>query len=211
MGLEGIVWKLYDASTWFMRMIYLNILWIAFTLLGLVVFGFFPATVSMFSITRKWIRGEKDFPMFKTFLSSYKVSFIQINIIGSLLTILGIVLYIDLRFFQTTGSLILSLFNYLIIFAFFIYFVVFLYIFPMYVHFKLKTFAYMKHALIIVLGKPIHSIMMVVGSFLIYTMMSMLPVMLIFVGGSLLSLVLMWIAMRSFPKHEMEVGEVEWN
>lgn len=211
MGFEEIVWKLYEVLSWITKFIYLNILWIIFSLLGIVFLGFFPATATMFGITRKWLLGEKDIPIFKTFLKLYKTNFIESNIIGSLLLIFGAILYIDLRFFQTTDSILLSFFNFFIIFAFFIYFVVVLYIFPVYVHYKLKIFEYIKHSIIIVIGKPLHSIMMIVGSYLVYMITSMLPVLSIFLGGSLLSFILMWVAMMSFPKNEIEVGEAEWN
>ncbi len=117
MGFEEIIWKLYEALGWITKFIYLNILWIIFSLLGIVVLGFFPATATMFGITRKWLLGEKDIPIFKTFFFLYKTNFIESNIIGSLLLIFGAILYIDLRFFQTTDSILLSFFNYFIIFA----------------------------------------------------------------------------------------------
>ncbi|MFD2044907.1 YesL family protein [Ornithinibacillus salinisoli] len=209
MGFEGIVWKLYDLSNWIMKMILLNILWIVFSIIGLVIFGFFPATAAMFAVTRKWVLGETDIPVYKTFVKTYKSSFTQMNLIGGILSILGLFLYIDLRFFQTTEYILLSFLSFFIIFAMFIYFAVVLYIFPMYVHFECKTLEYLKRSIIIVLGKPIHTIMMIVGSYLVYVVISMIPVLVVFISGSLLSLVLMWIAMKSFPRYEIKVGEIE--
>lgn len=207
--MEGIVWKLYDISNWIMKMIYLNVIWIGFSLLGLVVFGFFPATQAMFAVTRKWVLGEKDIPVFKTFWQSYKNSFLQMNIIGYVLSLAGLILYIDLQFFQTSEHILFSFLAFFVIIAFFIFFAVLLYIFPIYVHFRFKTFEYLKKSLFIVLGKPLSTIMMIVGSYLLYAVLSMLPVLLIFVSGSLVSLVLMWIAMKSFPRYELKVSGAE--
>ncbi|MBO1911160.1 DUF624 domain-containing protein, partial [Microvirga sp. 3-52] len=49
------------------ELIYINILWILFTILGLGIFGIFPATVSMFTIVRKIIVKEEKFKIFNTF------------------------------------------------------------------------------------------------------------------------------------------------
>ncbi|MBS4207915.1 DUF624 domain-containing protein [Bacillus sp. FJAT-50079] len=209
MSLEGIVWKLYEISNWLMKLILLNSLWLLFSLLGIVIFGFFPATSAMFAVTRKWILGDTDIPIFKTFWNTYRSSFLQSNILGSLLLLLGLVLYVDLRFFQSSEHIILSLLNFFIIFAFIIYFAVVLYIFPIYVHFKCRTMEYIKRSIIIVLGKPLHSIMMVVGSYIVYIVISMVPVLFIFISGSLASLLLMWIAMKAFARYDVKVGEVD--
>ncbi|SHG46950.1 YesL family protein [Ornithinibacillus halophilus] len=204
--IEGMVWKLYDISNWIMRMMFLNLLWISFSLLGLVLFGFFPATAAMFSVTRKWVLGDKEIPVFKTFWKSYKEGFIQMNIIGSVLTLIGLILYVDLRFFQAADHVLVSFLAFFVIFALFIFFAVLLYIFPMYVHYKFKTFEYIKKSLVIVIGKPLNAIMMIVGSYLLYVVISMMPVLLLFASGSLASFVLMWIAMRSFPRYEIKVS-----
>lgn len=206
MGFEAIVWRVYGIANWIMKFMYLNLLWIVFSLAGLVVFGIFPSTAAMFSVTRKWVLGDADIPVFQTFWKNYEKSFIQMNIIGYVLTILGIVLYIDLRFFQQSGKFLFSVLAFFIIFGMFNFFAVILYIFPMYVHYEFKTFEYIKKAFVIVLGKPLNTIMMIVGSYLMYVFISMLPVLLIFVSGSLLSFVLMWIAMRAFPRYEIKAS-----
>ena len=209
MGLDGIVWKLYDISTWLMRLIYLNVLWLLFSILGLVVLGFFPATAAMFSINRKWTLGEKDIPIFKSFWETFKESFVQVNLVGYMLVILGYFLYVDLRFFQGTEQFFISLFSYVIIFSLFIYFCVILYIFPVYVHYQYKTMEYIKYSIVVAMGKPIYTIMMVVGSFLVYLVITVVPVLFLFFGGSLLSMVLTKIAMKSFPKQEIKRGDFQ--
>ena len=52
---------------WVLKFFYANLLWFVFTMLGLGVFGFMPATTALFSVTRKWIMGKTDIPIFKTF------------------------------------------------------------------------------------------------------------------------------------------------
>lgn len=204
---EGFVWKTYDVFGWIMRLIYLNLLWLLFTVVGLIALGIFPATAAMFAVTRKWIQGETDVPIFTTFLESFKSSFIQINLVGYCLLLLGLFLYVDLRFFQSSQQILLSLLTFFILFAFLVYFTVLLYIFPVFVHFKFKTLEYIKYSFIIAVGRPLQTITMIVGSFLVYLVLSIIPVLLLFLSGSLLSIVLMWIAIKSFPKEEIGEGD----
>src|SRR5690625_3670329 len=128
--LDSIVWKMYDISYWLMKMIYLNLLWMGFSLIGLLFLGFFPATAAMFAVTRKWVLGEKEIPVFKIFWKNYKTGFVQTNIIGYVSVVAGLILYIDLQFFRASNHLLLSVLAFLIIFALIIYFAVVLYIFP---------------------------------------------------------------------------------
>lgn len=79
MELNGFVGVLYRTSEWIMRLVYLNLLWIAFSLLGIVLFGFFPATAAMFSVVRKWIMGETDVRVFKEFWQTYRKEFWKSN------------------------------------------------------------------------------------------------------------------------------------
>ena len=48
---------------------------VCFTMLGIGVFGFMPATTALFSVTRKWIMGKTDIPIFKTFWQAYRGEF----------------------------------------------------------------------------------------------------------------------------------------
>lgn len=58
MELTGWRGTLYRYMDWGMRLAYINILWLGGIILGLGVVGFFPATVAMLSVIRKWSYGE---------------------------------------------------------------------------------------------------------------------------------------------------------
>src|SRR5690348_5869169 len=103
MKLNGNLYKYCD---WIMKFGYLNLLWVLFTLTGLVIFGFVPATISLFTITRAWIRGNTDIPIWSTFLKVYKSEFVKSNKVGLVYLLGGYVLYIDERFLVLSpGSL----------------------------------------------------------------------------------------------------------
>ena len=82
MAIDGFLRKIYDISAWITRLMYVNLLWILFMLAGLIVMGVFPSTTAMFSVTRKWILGETDTPVFHTFWKAYKQNFLQSNLVG---------------------------------------------------------------------------------------------------------------------------------
>ena len=203
MGIDGLVWKLYHMSEAITKVMYINMLWIGFTLAGLGIFGLFPATAAMFAVTRKWMLGEKAIPVFRTFWDTYKADFFQINILGYSFVLLGMILYVDLRFFQTSDLFILQAVSFLFFAFLLIYFLILLYFFPVFVHFQYKTFEYIKYTLILAIGRPVQSIMMIAGCILVLFILRMFPALILFAGGGLMSVVLMWISIRCFPKENV--------
>ena len=90
----------YRAAEWISRLFLLNILWVVFTIVGLGIFGFGPATAAMFAIVRKWIiTPQEDFPLFKT--SGKTTNHVLLGLTFCLDGCLnGARFYYDLRFFQ---------------------------------------------------------------------------------------------------------------
>lgn len=205
-GMFGVFYKIAD---WVMRLAYVNILWIAFTLLGLIVFGFFPATAGMFSVVRKWLNKEEDVPVFKTFWDTYRSEFIKVNLFGLMFFIIGLVLYYNLRIVQIETGIIYTLlfFSSGIILLFTIG--AFLFFFPIYVHFDLSPVQYIKHSILIPPSKPIEFLFMVAGVILVYMIMEKVPGLLPFYSGSSLAVILMYYGMRAFRKIDQANEEME--
>src|SRR5690625_2735954 len=142
---------LYRAIDWMSRLIYLNLLWILFTLMGLGILGFFPATAGLYAVARDWIRKKEDRSIWQVFWTTYKTSFVKSNIIGFIVLIIGWILQIDLRFFQTQDNSILFVaLSYFTIFLFVLYIVFVLFLFPVFVHYKLMTLQYLRQTILIV-------------------------------------------------------------
>src|SRR5699024_2491973 len=133
-----------------MYVFYLNILWMLFTLGGLVVFGWMPATIATYATWRKLLRDkEKTIPIFKTFFSEYKRAFVKKNIIGLIMLAGGFLVGFYLSFYQYTEGVV----NVIYLGFLFIIIVIFLnlivYFPPVMVHFQLNFAQYFKHALFI--------------------------------------------------------------
>jgi len=197
---NGFGGKLYDLSEKVMRLAYLNILWIAFTLLGAVILGFFPATVSMFTVVRKWAMGDSEIPIFKTFWQTYRKEFLKINQLGLILVGIGYLLFLDMMFFKNTVGPTLQPLFYVLLVLFIIYFVVILYIFPVYVHYNFKIIESIKYAFIMGVGRLFQTALMILCSIGLYYFFIFIPGLIPFFSGSVLSLTLMSIAKRSFPQ-----------
>ncbi|WP_214482476.1 YesL family protein [Bacillus sp. SM2101] len=190
--------RIYTITEWITRFLLLNLYWILFSLVGLVFLGVFPATTAMFSISRKWIQGDIDIPIFKTFWSYFRSDFLKANMLGFLLIILGFGLYVDFVYVKSLNSAlgIILLGSTLLLTALFI--ITILNLFPIYAHYELNIFQYIQRAFSIGILHPIRTIMMALGVIGIYFISSAFPGFIIFFSGSLLSYLITWIASRNF-------------
>lgn len=64
----------------------------------------------------------------------------------------------------------------------------------------MKITGYIKHAFILAIGRPVQSLLMVIGLAIVIFLMSLIPGLIPFFGVSLISFILMKIASISFPK-----------
>ncbi|XEC96490.1 YesL family protein [Paenibacillus tarimensis] len=189
MEMRGLMGGFYKISEWIMRLSVTNVLWlicsIPFVIFfatalffsqdesqlysGLVIsavvapFTFFPATAAMFAVARKWVMGEVDAPLFKTFFRGYKENYVQSMLGGILYSLLLTIMFVDYRVYLNELSsfqflsfifiglmllLLVSIFNY----------------FSMMVHYHMKTFQLLKNAILITIGRPFRSLSTVLMS-----------------------------------------------
>ncbi|UOQ87306.1 YesL family protein [Gracilibacillus salinarum] len=147
MEMSGLWGGFYRISVWITRFAWLNILWICFTLLGLVFFGIMPATIAMFTVVRKWVLKEYDTAVAETFWHAYKKNFVRANLFGLILYIIGYFLSVFLKYtgLMSDSSVYPVLLGIFIIAAF-LYVMLVLYIGPVYVHYQLSFWQYIRYA-----------------------------------------------------------------
>ncbi|SER28677.1 Uncharacterized membrane protein YesL [Gracilibacillus ureilyticus] len=150
MELSGIWSGLYKVSLWVTRFAWLNILWLISTLIGLILFGLMPATIALFTVVRKWVQKDYDVNVFATFSKAFKDNFIKANLFGIIIFIAGYALSIFLKYtglMNESGlySVLLGIF----ILAAFFYVMLIMYIGPVFVHFDLKFWQYIRYAVTI--------------------------------------------------------------
>ncbi|MGE6257230.1 YesL family protein [Heyndrickxia sporothermodurans] len=206
MNMNTVVGKFYSVSEKVMKIFYIHILWIGFSLLGEVILGFFPATVSMFSVLRKWLMNEET-GITRLFWNTYRMEFVKANKLGGILVLLAYLLYVNFSLSKLTSG-----FTHLIIFLFLLmliilFCVLLLYIFPVYVHFDMKIREYLSLSIMLGISFPFHTILMVIGCTLLYIVFSLLPGLIPFVSISLIGIVIMFIALNVFKR--IHTGEVQ--
>ncbi|MCK0473675.1 YesL family protein [Halalkalibacter sp. APA_J-10(15)] len=193
----------YKACDLIMKMAYINILWMMFSILGVVVLGFFPATVAMFSVIRDLL-SKKDIPIFQNFWTIYKNEFIKSNVLGLILLVIGYIFYIDLLFLREATGHIQLLYMPLMIVCI-IFFLTLLYIFPVYVHYDINILPIIKNSFFLMVLFPIYTISMLIICLIVYFIMITFPSLLIFFSGSVFSLILMSFANFTFSKNEQRL------
>jgi len=201
---SGPMWGFYRISVWIMNFVYLNLLWIFFTLVGLIVFGFSPATISVFSIVRKWIQGYTDIPIFKTFWKNYRKEFLKSNALGLFLTVIGYVLYLDFQLVLRTSNTMLQYTFLPLILVILVYLLTLLYVFPIYVQYNLKMIYVLKNALVIMIFRPFTTLTMVASTVIVFALLRYVPELIPFVSVSLWAYVLMWCSNLVFKKIELQ-------
>lgn len=202
---------LYHFLEWIMWLIYLNVLWILFTVLGLGLFGAIPATVSMFTVIRQLLLRQET-AIFKTFFQTYKQEFLKANGLGLVLAIIAYILYMDLLFLDMIQNAFYYFFQIGLLIASIIYFITLIYIFPVYVHFKLNFFQYFKHALLIGIFSPLVNIAMIIGFVLLFFIYKWVPGLIPIFGLSVISLLItmsVTLAFERFERRQEKLNELE--
>ncbi|MBD8071042.1 YesL family protein [Bacillus sp. PS06] len=200
MQTSGLMGGFYKITLIISRLAYVNLLWTIFTLAGLVVFGLFPATTAMFAVTRKWVMGEDDIPVFKTFWQSYKSEFLKSNLIGLILIVIGFILFIDIRFFQSPDIGFFAILFIPLLVVSVIFLLISLYVFPILVHFDINIRQVLKNSFLVMALNPLLTIMMSVSILAYFFILFKIPGLTLFFTGSVTAYIIMWFANHAFQK-----------
>ncbi len=204
MQLNGAMKVVYQVGEWMIRLVYANLLWMLFTLLGLGIFGFMPATVSLFALLRKWIIGNEVDSAFTIFWTNYRKEFLKANLFGVMFLVIGLIIRLDILFFQDSSNIVFQILFVLMICFSLLYFITLVNFFPVYVHFDLSIFNYVKYAFLIGLSQLSSTLMMIFGSIIIFCLYWYVSGLIPLLCVSLFCLNIMWFGYRSFKKIEFE-------
>ncbi|TWT25384.1 YesL family protein [Planomicrobium sp. CPCC 101110] len=199
---------IYNILEWITRFAYLNLLWLLFTLAGGIVFGFFPSTTAMFAVSREWLRGNTDKPLFSTFWDYYRTDFWKSNRLGLFVTVIIALIALDIFYIQ--GSSELSTWTYAPLFAFMLLFILFLfYLFPSFVHYDIKVRSVFKNSFFLMLVNPINNVLILLTIVPLFFLMSLVPALAVIFGGSAYAFITMWFALHAFNKTHKAGGQTE--
>lgn len=194
--------KYYRLSVKVANLIYLNILWVLFTLLGLGIFGFMPATIAMYSVTRKWLTGDPNIPIFKTFWLNYKKNFMKGNLFGLMFLIASYLLLVSYKILSTQLTIPYVIAGYMVLILMLLLLMIVSYFFAIYVHFDLSFFDYIKWSFIIGINHLIITFIIVVGiNILNYLMFRFISGIYLFMGISLNAYIINWAVSKIYPMY----------
>ena len=185
---------------WITRLAYINLLWILFSIMGLIIGGVFPATVAVLGVSRKWLLENEDIPVWKTFIKIYKQEFRSANIIGWLLTLIGIVFYINYKILLGIGNELWIVVPFSFYLLLFFYLIVIIWSFPLLVHYKGSWLQHIKNAVIIGLTKIHYTITIGLILFSIIYFSLDFPGLILFFSFSIALFSCMWFSLRAFQK-----------
>lgn len=202
--MDRLVSRAYKVCDWFSKFVILNLLWLLFVLIGLVIFGIMPATVAVFTVVRKWIVSDTEIPIFKTFLKTYKKEFFHSNILGLCIAAVSLFLLYDLKLVLSIGGTIQTILGVPLFIIIGFYLITLLYLLPVYVHFDLKFQHYFKYAFYLSILNIHTTILIVIMLILLGAILSFLPGFIPFIAVSIFSFIVMYGAKIAFQRTEMK-------
>jgi uncharacterized membrane protein YesL len=182
-----------------MRIAYLNILWILFTVFGFLIAGIFPATTASFAIFRKWLQ-EEEFPVFKTFLKEFKQYFWMSQMNGSIMMAAFIILYFDILYFSANNSALFFFFRSFSILLAIVFFLTAIIFFPVFAHYRLSSLEYWKYSFALVFIRPFQLIFMMAGIVTLVFINVNIPSLIPFFGVSGMVAWTSWRSQKLFQK-----------
>ena len=200
--MKGLHNKLNDVGEWIYRLIFLNFLWIGFTILGLGVLGIFPATNALFSVLRKYLLNKKDVKIASDFYHFYRKDFLKSNVLGYVLSLIAAVIWIDFRYFMSitnfgmfiVGNLMLVLVAFLLL--------ALCVVFPIFSHYEMSLGQYIKNALLYPFTHLLTMLLLVISIILFDLIVYQVPGFLPFIGISFPCFIMMKILLPKFQNEK---------
>jgi uncharacterized membrane protein YesL len=234
--MKGLMGGFYRISEWIMRLAVTSFLWMICSLLFIPTFyflifahgalsweqfspmlyaytiispfTFFPATAAMFTVTRKWVSGEADVPLLRTFFRGYKENYKQSMLGGILYVIICIILYVNYQFYLKQSGTLKLLSVLFITFSVVVMASLFNF-FSILVHLHMKTLQIVKNALLITIGNPISSVaILVCNGIILYVSLFKFTFLIPFFMGALMSAFSFWMFYRSFSRLQQKQQEL---
>ncbi|WP_273836219.1 YesL family protein [Guptibacillus sedimenti] len=192
--------KFSKAVYWMLKAAYINLLWILFTLVGLGFFGFFPATIAMFTVVREWFKNNET-PIFRTFWETFRKEFIKGNAFGLIFIFIGSFLFYDFQLLNVNEGNLKYFYPVLILVSI-AYVFTLLFFFSVYVHFKLTFFQYLKQSFLVAAASPMETLLIVISIILIGVIITLIPGIIPLFTGSILAIITTWLSNRAFKNIE---------
>ncbi|MBM7603845.1 putative membrane protein YesL [Metabacillus crassostreae] len=207
---------------WFARFAVLNLLWVIFNLpisilvislaltnqVAVIVttwfiiallapFFFFPATTAMYAVVRKWILGERDLSVIRSYWGYYRENYKRSLASGALLVPIWIICVLDIYYFFQLNLIVSIILIFMLIFLF----IYTTNLFAINVHFSISFKSALRNALSFTLIKPFNSLVIaIINLIILYLSLTSYTFLLPFFTGSTIAFLSYYIFNQKFSK-----------
>lgn len=199
--------KIYRLADLIMRIAYINLLTMFFTLIGLIIFGFFPAITATYYILRQWLTGNSDIAITKNYWYIYKKEFLKSNIIGLVLLIIGSFLYINLSIAEVVQVKLIHYSYYPILLVTILFLCTCLYVFPIYLHYNISIIQIFRNAVLLPFFQPLNTIFMIGSLIILYYLIVAIPGLIPFFSINLFVFITTLFCLKTFQRLQAVQGE----
>ena len=203
--MQGFHNKLNDIGEWIYRLIFLNFLWMGFALLGLGLFGIFPATNALFSVLRKYLLNKKDVKLASDFYHFYRKDFLKSNALGFILSVIAAVIWIDFRYFMSMTNFGISIVGNVMLVLLVFVLLALCVVFPIFSHYEMSLGQYIKNALLYPFTHLLTMLLLVISIILFDLIVYQVPGFLPFIGISFPCFIMMKILLAKFQNEKSGV------
>ncbi|UOQ84760.1 YesL family protein [Gracilibacillus salinarum] len=207
MKLQGLSGGIYSISLWISRLAILNVLWILGVITGLVIIGFAPATVALYTLLRRIVIQKQDVSVIRSFLSVYKKQFVIANKYGLPIVMLGVFLYLDFLIAFQFDHWTMTILQVILISLGIVYIMITTFLFSVQVHYEVSILANWKNAFILAVLHPLTVITNLLIFIIIGYITLLIPGLLIFFSFSIMALVNVVLSFHRLERHDQQMIE----
>ncbi len=174
----------------------------------LAPFTLFPATSALFSVTRKWVMGEADVSIIKTYFKGYKENYKQSMFGGIFYTLLTVIMIVDYQMYMKEFNNNLQFIGIIILVFLVILLVSLFHFFSMVAHYYLKVTQLIKNAILLTILKPFRMLSTVICTGVLVFLTIRFPWLIFFGLASLTALVAFFNFYAAYNKVQEKVEKM---
>lgn len=191
-----------DGLDWLVTLAYLNILWLGFSLLGLIFFGVGPATLAVHELVKLKLKQGDLSHVFQKFKLGYKRHFKNGNIYFGLILAATLFVYVDIRVIQAlpqnTFIQMIVLPSLIILSA--LVLIVGTFTLGLYLEFENPLFKSIKDSFWLALISPLAGVVIVHAFLIGFLIYAYVPALMLFYSMSFYALITQWVMSKTFNR-----------
>lgn len=170
-------------------------------------FTLVPATAAMFTVARKWVTGDEDVPLLKTFFRGYKENYLYSLMGGFVFVLLAVILYVNYTWYGNSSGY-LKLLSFFFILLMILLMAAFFNFFSIMVHLHMKFIQVIKNCLLITIGNPFSSFALLIVNGVIVFISFKYNFLVPFFMGSLIATSSFWQFHRNFLRIQSKLEKL---